>query len=56
MGRWGYKRGGGQVKFYPCEKGGGVVLALELKVLAILKGGGAQKVSAFKKGGGCKKF
>ena len=32
----GFKTGGGQVKFYPYEKGGGVVD----KVLAMLKGGG----------------
>ena len=35
-----YKTGGGQVKFYPCEKGGGGAD----KVLAMLKGGGAQNV------------
>ena len=34
MGGW----GGGHVKFYPYEKGGGTE-----KVLAILKGGGATK-------------
>ena len=37
MGRGGYKTGGGgHVKFYPYEKGGGGVAE---KVLAILKGG-----------------
>ena len=37
----GYKMGGGDVKFYPYEKGGAE------KVLAMLKGGGAQQVLGY---------
>ena len=40
-GKGGLQHGrGGHVKFHPCEKGGGAE-----NVLAMLKGGGAQKVS-----------
>ena len=39
----GYKTGGGHVKLYPCERGGGGAG----KVLAMLKGGGGKFWGSF---------